>query len=104
MVERIAQDTPEIKNLKEELKSKPPGTAYMYEQKLKNLLRREMEKKADGYFKDFYARIKKEVFDVCIGKVKKGEDNLQMLMNLRSIYRALAALFICINANLISED
>jgi len=82
MVERIAQDTPEIKNLREELKSKPSGTAYMYEQKLKNLLKKEMEKKADEYFKDFYARIKKEVFDICIGKAKKGEDNLQMLMNL----------------------
>lgn len=82
MVERIAQDSPEIKNLREELKSKPQGTAYMYEQKLKNLLRKEMEKKADEYFKDFYARIKKEVVDVRIGKVRKGEDNLQMLMNL----------------------
>lgn len=82
MVERIAEDAPEIKSLKEQLKSKPPGTAYMYEQKIKNLLRREMEKCADEYFKDFYARIKKEVFDVCIGKVKKTEDNLQMLMNL----------------------
>jgi len=82
MVERIAQDTPEIRNLREELKSKPPGTAYMYEEKVKNLLRREMEKKADEYFGDFYARIKKEVVDVCIGKVKKAKDNLQMLMNL----------------------
>ena len=82
MVERIAQDAPEIRNLKEELKSKPSGTAYMYEEKIKSLLRREMEKKADEYFKDFYARIKEGVFDICIGKTKKVEDNLQMLLNL----------------------
>jgi len=82
MVEKIAQDTPEIKDLKEKLNSKPPGTAYMYEQKIKNLLRKEMEKKADEYFKDFYARIKKEAFDIHIDKAKKVDDNLQMLMNL----------------------
>lgn len=82
MVERIAQDIPEIKNLKEELKSKPPGTAYMYEEKIKNLLRKEMEKKADEYFKDFYARIKKEVFDIHIDKTIKVDESLQMLMNL----------------------
>jgi len=82
IVELIARDTPEIADLREQLKSKPPGTAYMYEQKMKNLLRGEMEKKADEYFNEFYARIKKEVLDVSIGKVRKGEDNLQMLMNL----------------------
>lgn len=82
MVERIAQDSPEIRSLREELKSKPPGTAYMYEEKIKSLLRREMETKADGYFKEFYARIKESVFDTSVGKAKKVEDNLQMLMNL----------------------
>ncbi|MDI6889665.1 MAG: GvpL/GvpF family gas vesicle protein [Thermodesulfovibrionales bacterium] len=82
IVERIAQNTTEIKNLKEELKSKPPGTAYMYEEKIKNVLRKEMEKKADEYFKDFYTRIKKEVFDIRIEKTKKVDENLQMIMNL----------------------
>jgi len=82
MVEKIALDTPEIKNLKEELKSKSPGTAYLYEEKIKNLLRKEMEKKADEYFKDFYSRIKKETFDVHIDKTKKVDEELQMLMNL----------------------
>jgi len=81
IVERIAQNTPEIKNLKEELKSKSPGTAYMYEEKIKNLLRNEMEKRADEYFKDFYSRIKEGVFDIRIDKTKKAEDPLRMLMN-----------------------
>lgn len=82
IVENIAQDVPEIKNLKEELSSKPPGTAYMYEERIKNLLGKEMEKRADEYFKDFYARIKSEVFDIRIDKTKKVNENLQMLMNL----------------------
>lgn len=82
IVEKVAQETPEIKKLKEELETKPPGTAYMYEQKIKNLLSKEMEKKADEYFKDFYGKIKKEVDDIHIDKTKKVDDNLQMLMNL----------------------
>ena len=87
MIEKIAQNTPEIKNLKKELKAKPPGTAYMYEQKIKRLLSREMEKKADECFKDFYSRIKKEVSDIHIDKAKKVDDNLQMLMNLSCLLR-----------------
>ncbi|MDP8215004.1 MAG: GvpL/GvpF family gas vesicle protein [Candidatus Euphemobacter frigidus] len=83
MVDKIAENSPEIRNLKEEVKSKSPGVAYMYEQKVKNLLRREMENKADEYFKDFYQRIKKEVFDIHIDKTKKGDnEQLQMIMNL----------------------
>lgn len=82
IVENLAQQTPEIKDLKEKLKSKPPGTAYMYEEKIKNLLRKEMEKGADEYFKDFYGRIKKEIDDIHIEKTKKVDENLQMLMNL----------------------
>jgi len=82
IVEKIAQDTPEIKNLKEEIKTKPPGAAYMYEERIKGLLRKEMEKKADGYFKDFYSRIKKEVSDIRIDRTKKVDEALQMLMNL----------------------
>jgi len=82
IAEGIIQSTAEIKNLKEEIKSKSPGTAYMYEEKIKNLLRNEMEEKADEYFKDFYTRIKKEVFDIHIDKTKKVDDNKQMIMNL----------------------
>jgi len=82
IIENLASEVVEIKNLKQELQSKPPGTAYMYEEKIKNLLRKEMEKRADQYFKDFYGRIKNEVVDIHIDRTKKVDDNLQMLMNL----------------------
>lgn len=82
IADKITNSVDEIKKLSEEIKLKGIGTAYMYEQKIKNLLRKEMEKMADEYFKDFYARIKKEVFDIRIDKTKKVDENLQMLMNL----------------------
>jgi hypothetical protein len=82
IIDKIVRDSTEIRNLNEEIKEKSPGIAYMYEQKVKNLLRREMENKADEYFKEYYQRIKKAVFDIHIDKAKKVDNELQMIMNL----------------------
>ena len=54
----------------------------MYKQKLENLLKKEIEKEADRYFKDFYEKIKKCVDEIKVEKTKKLEENKQMLMNL----------------------
>jgi hypothetical protein len=54
----------------------------MYRQKLENLLKREMETKADECFKDFYGRIRKHTDDVRVEKTKKAEPGLSMIMNL----------------------
>ena len=78
---KIAETNQEIKKLKEEVESKTKGTAYMYRQKLENAIKKELEKEADGYFKDFYAKIRKHADDTRIEKVKKIEKG-QMLMNL----------------------
>ncbi len=77
----LTETNPEIKELKEEIILKPRGAAYMYKQKLENLIRKAMEREADLYFKDFYGRIKKHVDDIKIEKTKKIKDG-QMLMNL----------------------
>jgi len=83
MVQNITEESLEIKKLNEEIKSKPRGQAYMYRQKLEDLLKKEMEKQADRYFKEFYERIKPCVDDLRVDKTKKTEDeNRQMLMNL----------------------
>lgn len=79
--DEIAETNQEIKKLKEEMESKSKGTAYMIKQKLENAIKKEMEKKADKYFKDFYDRIKKHVDDVRVEKTKKVGEG-QMLMNL----------------------
>jgi len=83
MAQKITEESLEIKKLEEEVKSKPRGLAYMYRQKLENLLKKEMEKQADRYFKEFYERIKQYVDDLRVDKTKKAEDeNKLMLMNL----------------------
>ena len=88
----VAQDltrtSPEIRNLEEEIKTKPKGLAYMYRQKLENLIKHEMETKANECFKNFYSRIRKYTDDVRVEKTKKAEPGLQMIMNLSClVYR-----------------
>jgi len=80
--EELIETNPEIKKLSEEIKSKSKGLAYMYKQKLENLLKKEMEKEADRYFKDFYEQIKRCVEEIKVEKTKKLEEDKQMLLNL----------------------
>lgn len=83
VAQKITHESLEIKKLDEEVKSKPRGLAYMYRQKFQDLLKKEMEKQADRYFKEFYERIKQYVDDLRVDKTKKTEDeNKQMLMNI----------------------
>jgi len=79
--EGIIETNPEIKKLNEEIKSKSKGLAYMYKQKLENLLKKEMEVEAERHFKDFYERIKGCVDEIKVEKTKKPEEDKQMLMN-----------------------
>lgn len=80
--EKLIENNSEIKKLNEEIKSKSKGLAYMYKQKLENLLKKEMEKEADRYFKDFYEQIKRCVNGIKVEKTKKIEEGKQMLTNL----------------------
>lgn len=82
IAKNITEESPEIKKLNEEIKSKSKGLAYMYKQKLENLIKKEMERKADQDFKEFFERIKSYVDDIRVEKTKKAENKKQMLMNL----------------------
>ncbi len=83
MAQKITEESAEFKRLADEIKSKPRGIAYMYRQKLENLLKKEMEKQADQYFKSFYEGIKPYANDLHIEKTRKAEDqSMRMLMNL----------------------
>ena len=82
IAKEITQTVPHVKKLDEEIKSKPPGMAFMYEEKLKKLIRDEMEKKADECFKDFYERIRQKIDDIKVDKTKKAGEGKQMLGNL----------------------
>lgn len=77
----LLEENLEIKKLSEDIKSKSKGLAYMYMQKLENLLKKELEKEADRYFKDFYEQIIRCVEQVNVEKTKKTEEGKQMLLN-----------------------
>lgn len=81
--QKIADENPEIKNLSNEIQSKPRGLAYVYRQKLEGLLRKEMEKRADQYFREFYEKIIPHADDIRVEKTRKTEnEEKQMLLNL----------------------
>jgi len=83
MSEKIAEESEEIRKIKEEMQSKGPGVAYMYRQKLETAIKKEMESRMDSRFKDFYGRIKKHVGEIKAEKAKKtDEKDKQMIMNL----------------------
>jgi len=82
IADKIIQDVPEIRKIDDQMKSKSAGMAYLYEEKLKGLMKKEIEKRADDYFKEFYGRVRPEVDDIKIDKTKKTDNELQMLMNL----------------------
>ena len=82
IAQKLSQTNPEIRALEDEIKTKPKGAAYMYRQKLENLIKGRMETEADERFKDFYSRIRQLADDIHVGKTKKEEQGLQMIMNL----------------------
>ncbi|MDI6810941.1 MAG: GvpL/GvpF family gas vesicle protein [archaeon] len=83
MSEKIAEESEEIMRIKEEIKSKSPGAAYMYKQKLEIAIKKEMESRMVFYFKDFYNRIKRHVEEIKVEKTKKMDEmEKQMIMNL----------------------
>jgi hypothetical protein len=82
MGELIAKQSEEVKKIKEEMATKSPGMAYMYKQKLEKAVKAEMERLADGWFKDFYHKIKGHTEDIMVEKTKKLEKDKVMLLNL----------------------
>jgi len=76
------EESPEIKRIKEEMASKPPGLAYMYKQKLEDAVKTELNSLMDAYFNDFYEKIKMHSDDIKVEKVKKADDGTVMMMNL----------------------
>ena len=85
MGERITRENEEIKKINEECKVKSKGAAYMYRKKLESLLKKELENKAEYYFKEFYNKIKEHVEDIKIDKTKNNTSGRQMIMNLACI-------------------
>lgn len=95
--EKTVEECEEIKKIEEEMKSKGPGTAYLYKQKLETAIKKEIESRMVFYFNDFYGRIKKHVEEIKVEKTKKtDEKDKMMIMNLSCLvtndkYRELGA-------------
>jgi len=95
--QKIADESEEIRGIKEMMGTKGPGAAYMYTQKLETALKREMESRMSAHFKDFYERIKNHVEEIKIEKTKRSDEkDRRMIMNLSCLvapnaYQALGA-------------
>ncbi len=72
----------ELQKIRGEMASKPPGVAYMYKQKLENMAKAEAERLVDGYFRDFYEKIRCHCDDMVLEKNKKTGSGKVMLLNL----------------------
>jgi hypothetical protein len=83
MARNVSEKSNEMKALEEEIRAKPKGIAYMYRQKLAELLKSEMVSRADQCFQEFYEKIKAYTDDIHVEKTKRAEDEgRQMLLNL----------------------
>ena len=83
----LTQSDDELRGMQEEARSKPKGLAHLLGQKLAKAIRAAMEKQADLFAQDFYARIRRCVEDVRVDKLKKADGGKQMLLNLSCLMR-----------------
>ena len=83
MMETLAQESESVRHMTADLGDKPKGAAYLHRQKIEAMLKKELETKADHYFREFFKDIQGCVTEVKIEKTKKAEDPArQMIMNL----------------------
>ena len=82
IAKQISEESQEIRKIKEEMAGKSPGTAYLYKQKVERAVKAEIERLANDWFKDFYARVKRHCDDIVVEKTRKADRNKVMLLNL----------------------
>jgi hypothetical protein len=81
---RIATENEAIRSLNEAIRSKPEGAAYLYRQKLAEMLKAEIEQAADRHFQSFYQIIQPVADMLRIEKIRHSPETEadQMIMNL----------------------
>jgi len=82
IAKQISDESQEIRKVRDEVASKPPGTAYLYKQKVETAVKAEIERLAGEWFRDFYRRIKGHGDDIVVEKTKKLHRDKVMLLNL----------------------
>jgi hypothetical protein len=78
----MPEPSQEVVKIQTEIAKKSPGIAYIYKQKLEKTLKADMENLVDGWFKDFFNRIKLYADDIIIEKTRKLDNEMVMLLNL----------------------
>ncbi len=81
-LEEIQEKSVGYRKIMTEVESKPRGLAYMYEQRLKELMKKELEDRMEAYARDFYKAVQSRVDEMKIERVKRSEEDQQMLMNI----------------------
>lgn len=79
---KLVEDDPGLKEMREKIRSASEGSAYLIRQKLDRALSGAIEKEADRCFRTFFSLISQQCSDVRVEKVKKPEGARHMLMNL----------------------
>lgn len=79
---QVAEASPDVKRLEEEVQSKPRGLAYMYRQRLEKLLREGMEARAAQECRELYGRVARCAERVHVSRPKEGQEGQVMLLNL----------------------
>ncbi|MDI6917443.1 MAG: GvpL/GvpF family gas vesicle protein [Thermoplasmatales archaeon] len=91
MMEKIGKNNPSIKKLKEDIKTKPKGVAYMLRQKMEGMLKDELRLLMDDYAKDFYNQIRNYADDIKVEQRNKPVPDKwkdkQMIVNLSCLTR-----------------
>jgi hypothetical protein len=82
IAKQISEENQEIRKIRDEMASKSPGAAYLYKQKVERAVKAEIERLADGWFRDFYSRVKRHCDDIVVEKTKKADRSKVMLLNL----------------------
>ena len=78
----LAQSNRELAGLKAEITSKLGGTAFSHRERLKDLLRGDLERETTTRVQDFYARIRKQVDDLRVERTKRLGSGRHMVMNI----------------------
>ncbi len=89
MTEQMAERSPEIQKLRQEIVSKSPGLAYICRQKLERALKAEMEKLAGNWSKDYFDTVKGYCDDIVIEKTRTVDAGRVMLLNLSCLVARL---------------
>lgn len=84
----VAQASPEIRAIEQEIASSSRGAAYMYRQRVERLLKREIESRATDVVEAVYARLARCADNIHVEKTTRCGEERQMLMNLSCLVSA----------------